>query len=86
MEDCGSITNFKPRFRVFSRWVNAISRTTGKPSGRQRLMQGLADGYFVIPYTIAPYLASIYGEAGSVTEDHPAFKETTKQVDALLRN
>ncbi len=53
--------------------------------GASALMQGLADGYFVIPYTIAPYLASIYGEAGSVTEDHPAFKETTKQVDALFK-
>ncbi|MBN1931432.1 MAG: fumarate reductase/succinate dehydrogenase flavoprotein subunit [Desulfobacterales bacterium] len=49
--------------------------------GASALMQGLADGYFVIPYTVAPYLASIYGEAGQVKEDNPAFKEATQQVD-----
>ncbi|WP_303720564.1 fumarate reductase/succinate dehydrogenase flavoprotein subunit [Malonomonas rubra] len=50
--------------------------------GASALMQGLADGYFVIPYTIAPYLASI--TPGTVKEDHPAFKESVEQVEAQI--
>jgi succinate dehydrogenase / fumarate reductase, flavoprotein subunit len=42
--------------------------------GASALMQGLADGYFVIPYTIGDYLATI-GWADKVGTDHPAFKE-----------
>ena len=41
--------------------------------GASALMQGLADGYFVIPYTIGNYLASNKFE--KVGTDHPAFKE-----------
>jgi succinate dehydrogenase / fumarate reductase flavoprotein subunit len=41
--------------------------------GASALMQGLADGYFVIPYTIGHYLAS--GALPKVTTDHDAFKE-----------
>ena len=41
--------------------------------GASALMQGLADGYFVIPYTIGHYLAS--GPLPKVTTDHAAFKE-----------
>ncbi len=48
--------------------------------GASALMQGLADGYFVIPYTIANYLAGI--TPGTIKEDHPAFKESTDQVEA----
>ena len=46
--------------------------------GASALMQGLADGYFVIPTTIAPYLAS--QKAGSVDTSHEAFKEAEKAV------
>ncbi len=47
--------------------------------GASALMQGLADGYFVIPYTIGGYLAaSRFPEA---TTDHPAFGD----CDALVR-
>ena len=54
--------------------------------GASALMQGLADGYFVIPYTIGGYLA---GESwDKVTDDHPAFEETAagvrERVKALL--
>jgi len=49
--------------------------------GASALMQGLADGYFVIPYTIAPYLASIKNP-GQVTEDHPEFKKSIEDVQA----
>ncbi|MDX1970039.1 MAG: fumarate reductase/succinate dehydrogenase flavoprotein subunit [Planctomycetaceae bacterium] len=41
--------------------------------GASALMQGLADGYFVIPYTIADHFAT--SKLGKVTTDHPAFKE-----------
>jgi succinate dehydrogenase / fumarate reductase, flavoprotein subunit len=54
--------------------------------GASALMQGLADGYFVIPYTIGHYLAS--ASLPKVTTDHEAFKEsadaTQKQLTRLL--
>ncbi len=46
--------------------------------GASALMQGLADGYFVIPTTIANYLAT--QKPGSVTIDHPEFTEAEKAV------
>jgi succinate dehydrogenase / fumarate reductase, flavoprotein subunit len=54
--------------------------------GASALMQGLADGYFVIPYTIGDYLAS--NPLPKITTDHDAFKEAVdsaqKQINALL--
>jgi succinate dehydrogenase / fumarate reductase flavoprotein subunit len=54
--------------------------------GASALMQGLADGYFVIPYTLAHYLGST--SFGAVTTDHEAFREAEVAVqhrlDALL--
>jgi succinate dehydrogenase / fumarate reductase flavoprotein subunit len=47
--------------------------------GASALMQGLADGYFVIPYTIGNYLADEVGK-GHVSTDHEAFAETEKRV------
>jgi len=45
--------------------------------GASALMQGLADGYFVIPYTIGNYLADeIYSKG--VDTNHPAFEEAEK--------
>lgn len=53
--------------------------------GASALMQGLADGYFVIPYTLAPYLA---GGVDKVDTDHKAFaeaeKEATDKINKLL--
>ena len=47
--------------------------------GASALMQGLADGYFVIPYTIGNYLAEeIYSKA--VSTDHEAFAAAEKSV------
>ncbi|MBB6612032.1 fumarate reductase/succinate dehydrogenase flavoprotein subunit [Pontibacter sp. Tf4] len=48
--------------------------------GASALMQGLADGYFVIPYTIGDYLAQ--NPTTKVTTDHPAFKEAEQAVIA----
>jgi succinate dehydrogenase / fumarate reductase, flavoprotein subunit len=46
--------------------------------GASALMQGLADGYFVIPSTIANYLATQLGKKVSV--DRPEFKATENEV------
>jgi len=47
--------------------------------GASALMQGLADGYFVIPYTIGNYLADdIHTKPISI--DHPAFVEAEQKV------
>jgi succinate dehydrogenase / fumarate reductase flavoprotein subunit len=47
--------------------------------GASALMQGLADGYFVLPYTIGNYLAPLLGQDPVPTDD-PAFVETEKDV------
>jgi len=46
-------------------------------SGASALMQGLADGYFVIPYTLGDYLATIGPKAVDVK--HPSFEEAKKE-------
>ncbi|RCH54241.1 fumarate reductase/succinate dehydrogenase flavoprotein subunit [Mucilaginibacter hurinus] len=46
--------------------------------GASALMQGLADGYFVIPYTLGDYLATIGPKP--VDKNHPAFAETKQDV------
>jgi succinate dehydrogenase / fumarate reductase flavoprotein subunit len=47
--------------------------------GASALMQGLADGYFVIPYTIGNFLADeIYNKP--ISTDHPAFVEAEQEV------
>lgn len=51
--------------------------------GASALMQGLADGYFVIPYTIGDYLANI-GWNDKVGTDHPAFKEAVDVVNSRV--
>ena len=50
--------------------------------GASALMQGLADGYFVLPYTIGNYFATEH-QAG-VTKDHPAFEEAENEVRAKI--
>ncbi len=47
--------------------------------GASALMQGLADGYFVIPYTIGNYLATEKPEKAN--PESTEFKETEKEVD-----
>jgi succinate dehydrogenase / fumarate reductase flavoprotein subunit len=47
--------------------------------GASALMQGLADGYFVIPYTIGNYLADDIATK-SIPTDHPAFVEAEQKV------
>ncbi len=50
--------------------------------GASALMQGLADGYFIVPYTIASYLAPHLGE--TVTAGGAAFQQTEKEVSERL--
>jgi succinate dehydrogenase / fumarate reductase flavoprotein subunit len=50
--------------------------------GASALMQGLADGYFVIPYTIGHYLAGV--KPGSVTNEHPEFKKAVADVEGRV--
>jgi succinate dehydrogenase / fumarate reductase, flavoprotein subunit len=47
--------------------------------GASALMQGLADGYFVIPYTIGEYLSREI-RTKAIATDHPAFAEAEKNV------
>ncbi len=57
--------------------------------GASALMQGLADGYFVLPYTIGDYLSHDI-RTGPISTDTPEFEEAEqnvrKQVDALVNN
>jgi len=48
--------------------------------GASALMQGLSDGYFVIPYTLGDYLATIGPKP--VDAKHPAFEKTKAEVVA----
>ena len=50
--------------------------------GASALMQGLADGYFVIPYTIGQYLAST--PLPKVSTDHDAFKDAADNVQQRI--
>ncbi|HEB01960.1 MAG TPA: FAD-binding protein, partial [Nitrospirae bacterium] len=49
--------------------------------GASALMQGLADGYFIIPYTIANYLAEAV--PGEFTSEHLEFGKSRQEVDTL---
>ena len=51
--------------------------------GASALMQGLADGYFVIPYTVGDYLAKIGPKP--VDTKHPAFEQTQKEVEERIK-
>lgn len=50
--------------------------------GASALMQGLADGYFVLPYTIGNYLATS-GQT-KVTTDHPEFKKAEAEISSQI--
>jgi len=51
--------------------------------GASALMQGLADGYFILPYTIGDYLARVSPKDRPGT-DHPAFKQAEQEVRGRL--
>lgn len=51
--------------------------------GASALMQGLADGYFIVPYTIADHLAAT--TPGGVTTSHEEFRDAARQAEAVIR-
>ncbi len=51
--------------------------------GASALMQGLADGYFILPYTIGDYFANSGGK--KVTTDHPEFKKALEDVETRTK-
>lgn len=51
--------------------------------GASALMQGLADGYFVIPYTLGNYLAEEI-RTNNIPTDHPAFVEAEKNASERI--
>lgn len=57
--------------------------------GASALMQGLADGYFVLPYTVSDYLAKEI-RTGKIPTDSPEFEEAEKnvkdQINKFLNN
>jgi len=53
--------------------------------GASALMQGLADGYFVIPYTIGAYLSQEI-RTKAIPTDHEAFTKAEKEVNDRLQN
>jgi succinate dehydrogenase / fumarate reductase flavoprotein subunit len=56
--------------------------------GASSLMQGLADGYFILPYTISHYLATV--ELSLIRDDHKesraALQRVTSRIDRLLNS
>jgi succinate dehydrogenase / fumarate reductase flavoprotein subunit len=51
--------------------------------GASALMQGLADGYFIIPYTLGHYLAGVPAASRAPT-DHAAFRDAETEAKARL--
>ncbi len=51
--------------------------------GASALMQGLADGYFILPYTIGNYLAG--AKLPKMDTTHPAFAESEAEVNARVK-
>jgi len=52
--------------------------------GASALMQGLADGYFVIPFTVGDYLAGLGFDP--VDKNHPNFEATRKEVEDRINS
>jgi succinate dehydrogenase / fumarate reductase flavoprotein subunit len=51
--------------------------------GASALMQGLADGYFIVPYTIGNYFAT--AKTPKPRADQPEYKQAVSEADALTR-
>ena len=51
--------------------------------GASALMQGLADGYFILPYTIGDYLAG--SRLPAVDASHPAFRDSERELETTIK-
>jgi succinate dehydrogenase / fumarate reductase flavoprotein subunit len=70
---------------LFATWVSATFSDHGANRlGASALMQGLADGYFVIPYTIGTFLANEISTP-KIKNDLPEFLEAEKATKATDR-
>ena len=63
--------------------VKLIFRPRANRLGASALMQGLADGYFVLPYTIGDYLADDI-RTGPIDTNHPEFEKAEAAVNAQI--
>ena len=80
----GLIMNCKPLFQDYIVWAKlTLAIMAPTVLGASALMQGLADGYFVIPYTIGNFLADEI-RTPAIPTTHPAFEETEKAVAESL--
>ncbi len=52
--------------------------------GASALMQGLADGYFVLPYTVSDYLSNEI-RTGTISTDSPEFEEAENSVKSSIK-
>jgi len=52
--------------------------------GASALMQGLADGYFIIPYTIDHFLGNHASKLIKIDESHPEFKKSEEEVTTKI--
>lgn len=52
--------------------------------GASAMMQGLADGYFIIPYTLGDYLAALSPQP--IGTEHPAFEKTKTEVERKIQS
>src|SRR5437588_50342 len=78
-----SFGNLAPRDIASRAAKRVCDEGRGVGPGASALMQGLADGYFIIPYTLGNFFASTSQE--KVTTDHDAFKQAEAQVRERTR-
>ena len=52
--------------------------------GASALMQGLADGYFIIPYTIGDFLANNSSKLTKIDATHPEFKKSEEEIKSKI--
>ncbi len=62
---------------------NNFSEHGANRLGASALMQTLAEGYFILPHTIADHLAKMPSD--KIPTDHPAFKETEEEVKTAIK-
>ena len=53
--------------------------------GASALMQGLADGYFVAPYTVGNYIGSNANELGKVDNNHEEFIKASREAEDRIK-
>jgi succinate dehydrogenase / fumarate reductase flavoprotein subunit len=83
--ELGLIIIYKLQFQVVSIGESNFSDHGANRLGASALMQGLADGYFVLPYTIGDYLSPDI-KMGPISTDSPEFEAAEKGVKEQIEN